>query len=135
MAASVITSATSRSRIDRARVWLESRGRAEEVLILGNSLGAANELARICAKGNGAAFGWHRLTLTQLAASATSSALAECGLASISQIGTEAIVARLVHRMRTDGRIGVFEPIAPMPGFPRAMASVITELRLARLPP
>ena len=59
----------------------------------------------------------------------------ERGLASISQTGTEAMVARLVHRMRMDGRIGSFQPIAQMPGFPRAIAAVITELRLARLSP
>ena len=54
-------------RIGRARAWLESRVHAEEVLVVGATLDAANELARRVAKEKGAAFGWHRLTLPQLA--------------------------------------------------------------------
>jgi hypothetical protein len=37
------------------------------VLIVGATPDAANELARKVAKEKGAAFGWHRLTLPQLA--------------------------------------------------------------------
>jgi ATP-dependent helicase/nuclease subunit B len=87
MSATVVTSVASRSRIDRARAWLETRDAAEEVLILGANLNAANELVRGLAKTRGAAFGWHRLTLAQLAANIASPALTERGLASISQIG------------------------------------------------
>jgi hypothetical protein len=94
MTTTVVTSVGSLSRIDRARAWLETRADAEEVLILGASLGAANELARGLAKTKGAAFGWHRLTLAQLAANIASPVLTERGLASISHIGAEATVAR-----------------------------------------
>jgi ATP-dependent helicase/nuclease subunit B len=135
MPATVITSVSSRSRIDRARAWLQARDAAEEVLILGASLGAANELARNLAKTKGAVFGWHRLTLAQLAANVALPLLTERRLASIGQIGTEAMVARLVHRLRTEGQIGRFEPIAKTPGFSRAIAAVISELRLAQLSP
>jgi hypothetical protein len=69
MPATLVTSVRSRSRLDRARRWLQARDAADEVLILGASLGAANELARSLAQTKGAAFGWHRLTLAQLAAS------------------------------------------------------------------
>ena len=105
------------------------------MLIVGASLGAANELARRLAKKKGSAFGWHRLTLAQLAANIALPKLTESGLASISPIGTEATVARLVHRLKSESRVGRFEPIADTPGFPRAIAAVITELRLARLSP
>ena len=135
MPATVVTSVSSRSRIDRARAWLQARDAAEEVLILGASLGAANELARSLVKTKGAAFGWHRLTLAQLAANVALPALTERKLAPISQIGTEVTVALLVHRLRTEGRIGGFEPIAKTPGLPRALAAVTTELRLAELSP
>jgi hypothetical protein len=133
MTATVVTSVGSLSRIDRARAWLETRDAAEEVLILGASLGAANELARSLAKTRGAAFGWHRLTLPQLAASIASPVLTERELASISQIGAEAAVARLLHRLRIERRLGRFQPIAHTPGFPRAITAVLTELRLAQL--
>jgi ATP-dependent helicase/nuclease subunit B len=133
MTTTVVTSVGSQSRIDRARAWLETRDHAEELLILGASLGAANELARSVAKRRGAAFGWHRLTLAQLAANIASPVLTERGLASISHIGAEATVARLLHRLRIERRLGRFQPIAHTPGFPRAITAVLTELRLARL--
>ena len=64
----IATSSVNYRRIRRARAWLESRVPAEEVLIIGASLDAANELARRVAEEKGAAFGWHRLTLPQVAA-------------------------------------------------------------------
>src|ERR1700730_16290893 len=133
MTTTVVTSVGSLSRIDRARTWLKTRDDAEEVLILGASLGAANELVRSLAKTRGAAFGWHRLTLAQLAANIASPALTERGLAPIRQLGAEATVARLLHRLRIEQALGRFQPIAHTPGFSLAIAAVLTELRLAQL--
>jgi hypothetical protein len=92
--------------LQRALAWLEGRLPAEEVLIVGATLDAVNELARRVAKERGAAFGWHRLTLSQLAAAIAAPALAARGLIPLSRVGTEAIVARLVHRLRTEGGLG-----------------------------
>ena len=63
MSANAIVSAANDRRIRRARAWLEGRLACEEVLIVGASPDAANELARSVATTKGAAFGWHRLTL------------------------------------------------------------------------
>ena len=57
-------------------MWLESRGRAEELLIVGATLDGANELAREVAKEKGVAFGWHRLSFSQLASAIAAPALA-----------------------------------------------------------
>jgi hypothetical protein len=46
MGFTVITSAAGLHRIALARDWLGARTPAEEILIIGASLGAANELAR-----------------------------------------------------------------------------------------
>ena len=135
MSAIAVISAVNQRRIRRARAWLEGRVPAEEVLIVGATLDAANELARRVAKERGAAFGWHRLTLSQLAAAIAAPALAARGLVPLSRVGTEAIVARLVHRLRAEGGLGRYHAVAATPGFPRAVAGVIAELRLARLPP
>jgi ATP-dependent helicase/nuclease subunit B len=67
MSAKAIVSATNDRRIGRARAWLEGRSAGEEVLIVGATPDAANELARSVATTKGAAFGWHRLTLSRLA--------------------------------------------------------------------
>jgi thiamine monophosphate synthase len=55
MSVHAVTSASHR-RIHRAQRWLENRAAAEEMLIIGASLDAANELARRIAKKKGAAF-------------------------------------------------------------------------------
>src|ERR1700720_2530362 len=105
MSATAVTSAVNHRRIRRARAWLESRELAEEVVIVGASLDAANELGRRVAKEKGAAFGWHRITLSQLAAAIAAPALATLGLVTLSRLGTEAIVARVVHRLKAEGEM------------------------------
>jgi hypothetical protein len=132
MSCVVFVSAASRVRIRRAEAWLESRTPAEELLILGATLGAANELARSVAKRKGAAFGWHRLTLPQLAIAIAAPVLAARGLTPLGRVGADAILARLVHRMNQEGRLSHYQSVSGTPGFPRAVASVIAELRLAR---
>jgi hypothetical protein len=133
VSAIVATSAVSHRRNRRARAWLESRVPAEEVLIIGASLDAANELARRVAEEKGAAFGWHRLTLPQLAAALAGPVLAERKLAPLSRLGAEAIVASVMHRLKARGGLGRYQPVGETPGFARAIAAVIAELRLARL--
>jgi ATP-dependent helicase/nuclease subunit B len=135
MSATAVTSAVNHRRIRRARAWLESRELAEEVVIVGASLDAANELGRRVAKEKGAAFGWHRITLSRLAAAIAAPALATLGLVTLSRLGTEAIVARVVHRLKAEGGLSRYHAVAATPGFPRAVAGVIAELRLAKSPP
>ena len=106
MSAIVATSVVNHRRIRRARAWLGSRVLAEEVLIIGASLDAANELSRRVLQEKGAAFGWHRLTLPQLAAAIAAPVLAERKLVPLSRLGTEAILARVVHRLKVEGRLG-----------------------------
>lgn len=135
MTATVIISVGARSRVERARAWLAARPRAEEVLILAANLEAASQLARNLARERGAGFGWHRLTLAQLAGMMALPALTERGLASISQLGSEAAVARLVHRLKSEEGLGRFGAVGNTPGLPRAIAGVIAELCLACLSP
>ena len=103
------------------------------MLIVGATPDAANELARKVTKEKGAAFGWHRVTLPQLAFAVAAPLLAARGLTALSRIGAGALVARLVHRMNAEGRLSHYRSVVTTPGFPRAIAGVITELRLARI--
>jgi ATP-dependent helicase/nuclease subunit B len=135
MATPVVTSVASRSRIERAREWLDARTAGEEVVILGANPGAANELARGLTVANGAAFGWHCLSIADIAANIALPVRAARTLASITRLGSEAMVARLVHRLKTENGLGRFGPVGDAPGLPRAIAGVIAELRLARLSP
>jgi ATP-dependent helicase/nuclease subunit B len=133
MGVHAVTSSAGHRRIHRAQRWLENRAAAEEVLIIGATLDAANGLARDVAKKKGAAFGWHRLTLPQSAFAIAAPILAARGLTPLNRIGTGALVARLVHRMNAEGRLRHYQSVAMTPGFPRAVAGVIAELRLARI--
>ena len=104
--------------------WLEGRG---EALVLGPSRAAADECARAaCAHG---LLGVHRATLGQLAAELAAPAIAERGLAPVTRLGMEAVAARVTDRLRREGRLAYFEPVADTPGFARALAATVGELR------
>ena len=133
MSANAIVSATNDRRIGCAAAWLEGRSAGEEVLIVGPTPDAANELVRSVATTKGAAFGWHRLTLSRIAFAVAAPVLAARRLTPLSRIGADAIAARLAHRMNAEGRLSHYQSVAATPGFPRAVAGVIAELRLERV--
>src|SRR5690349_3950643 len=107
-----------------AGVWLAGR---TEAVVLGPTRAAADELARaVCTAG---LLGLHRTTLGQLAAELAAPAIAGRGLAPVSQLGMEAVAARVVDRLRRAGKLAYFGPVAEMPGFARSLAATIAELR------
>jgi len=99
-----------------------------EILVLAPTRAAAHELA-LTAFERGCQ-GIHALTITQLAAHLAARSLAEAKLAPISQLGTEALANRIVHAARQANELNYFAPVAQTPGFPRAAAKTIAELRL-----
>ena len=131
----IVTSSASQSRIAQGRAWLEARVPAEEILVLAANADAANELVRDVALEKGAAFGWHRLSLPQFAAVLARPLLAERGMVPLGPLGVQAICARVVNRLTTQSALGRYANIAESPGFARAFAGVVTELRLAKLRP
>src|SRR6516225_202777 len=135
MNATACTSFASHRRIARARAWLMARAPAEELLIIGATLDATNELARAVAQTTGGAFGWHRFTLAQLTAALAAPTMAARGIVPAGRLGVEAIVCRAVHALSPGGALGRYACIAKAPGFPRAIASVLTEIRLAAVGP
>jgi RecB family exonuclease len=61
--------------------------------------------------------------------------MAILGLAPLSSLGVEAIAARVIHLERESQPFAYFEGVAAMPGFARALARTLGELRLARVAP
>ena len=59
--------------------------------------------------------------------------MADRGLAPLTPLGLEAVAARIVYQARTENQIEYFKPVAAFPGFPRALARTLAELRLARV--
>jgi len=126
----VIVSSSASARLDAARRFLGGRPPASEQVIVGASRGAADDLARAIAREAGATFGLARFSLTELAARAAAG-LAGARRVPGTQAGAEAVAARAVFDARTAGELAYFEPVSSMPGFPKALARTVHELRLA----
>jgi hypothetical protein len=108
----VVTSAAGHHRIARCRDWLKARAPAEEILIIGTTPGAANELARSIAQERRASFGYHRLTLAQLASALARPVLAAQRLAAL---GIQAVANRAIHRLSEAGGLGRYAKLTNGP--------------------
>lgn len=78
-----------------------------------------------------ATFGWHRLTLGQLALRLAEPVLWARGLVVANRTSLQALVVRMLARAADLGR---FEPLRATPGFPLALLDTLTELRGAGVP-
>jgi hypothetical protein len=105
------------------------------VWLVGASRGAVDDLARSIAAQAGASIGLHRFSLTQLAVRLAAPVLAEQGLAPVTYLGTEAVAARATFEAQRDAALAYFAPVARTPGFPRALARTLQEIRLAQVDP
>ncbi len=111
--------------------WLDSLDGPREVLILGSTRAAADELARALTLNSQGRLGLHRWTPAQLAAALATPELAKAGVAPLSRLGLEALAARASYRSRETETPGYFAPVSGMPGFSRSLASTLLDLRLA----
>lgn len=125
----LIHSSSNATILRVAAEWLAEQ---PEALIVAASRAAADELVwRAADRGF---LGIHRLTLTQLAAAVAAERIAAQGLAPLSRLAVEALAARVTGSVRKAGKLGYFDPVADAPGFARALASTLAELRLAGIP-
>jgi hypothetical protein len=81
-----------------------------------------------------ATFGLHRFRLTQLAARLALVRLAANGIAPGSAVGAEALAVRAAYEATTHNQLQYFAPVASFPGFGRATAATVSELRAAGVP-
>jgi ATP-dependent helicase/nuclease subunit B len=131
----IVESPWASARLDAARAFLEAFPPATEVLIVGASREAADDLARDVTRRGGVSFGLHRYSLPQLAARLALADLAGGGLTPASALGAEAIAARVGFETLEAGALRYFAPVARFPGFARALAATLAELRLAGIGP
>jgi ATP-dependent helicase/nuclease subunit B len=129
----VWVSASADDRLSRARDAVRALAPATRILIVGASRGAADDFARDIAASSAATFGLQRLSLTQLAARSAILPLASEGVAPSTWLGAEAVAARAVFEARHHSSLEYFGPVADTPGFPRALAQTVQELRLAHV--
>ncbi len=101
-----------------------------EVLLLSSTRTAADELLRnICAQ-SGSVFGVHRFTVPQLAIEVATPRLVQRTQTVLGGVAVDALAARAVYTCKKQNELSWFEPVSHTPGFFRALASTITELRL-----
>src|SRR5271170_6393712 len=125
----IIISARSAERVAAARAWLEAQPPATEVLVIASVKEAADDLVRAFAVSRGAMLGVHRLTLNRLIGLLAAAELAAAGLAPADGLAAEAVAARAVFRLASSGALAYFEPVLNQPGFSRALARTLIELR------
>jgi ATP-dependent helicase/nuclease subunit B len=130
----LLTSSSSQIRLTAATSFLLDIPSGQEALIVAASRGAADDLARDAARRRGASFGWHRFSLLQLAARLAMAELARRGRSPSSPLGAEAVAARAIFDVIENGELTYFSPVVRTPGFPRALARTLGELRLAGVP-
>ncbi|HEY4360431.1 MAG TPA: PD-(D/E)XK nuclease family protein [Bryobacteraceae bacterium] len=87
------------------------------------------------ANGDRGSLGLHRATLTQWAATLARPAMAERGLVPLSGLGLEAVAARVVHRVNLGRQLKYYSPVSSLPGFARALARTLGDLRMAGVTP
>src|SRR5205823_4281146 len=97
----------------------------------GASRGAVDDLARSIAIEKGATFGLHRLSFTQLAARLAALQLASSDRTPATTLGHEAVATRATFEADKDEALEYFSPVARTPGFAKALARTLMELRLA----
>jgi ATP-dependent helicase/nuclease subunit B len=130
-----IQSASAALRLAAAADVIRSSAFPNPVTVVGASRGAADDLVRRIARERTSTVGFTRLSLTQLAARVAAARLATAGLAPSTGLGAEAVAARAAFEARRDDRLRYFAPVADTPGFPRAIARTIGELRAVSASP
>ncbi len=129
----VVISTSAAARLDEAARFVRGYPPSTEILIVSASRGAADDFARDLARTR-ATFGVHRFSFSQLAAKIAVRYLAANGRLPATSLAGEALAARASFEAASAGRLSYFEPVAALPGFPRAAARTLDELRQANVP-
>jgi ATP-dependent helicase/nuclease subunit B len=130
----IISSSSASARLSAARAFIDRFPPATELMIVAATRGAADDFARDLARRR-ATFGFHRFSLVELAARAAALAAAAAGRVPGTHTNAEAMAARVTFDAAAAGDLPYFGSVASMPGFAKALARTVYELRLAGADP
>ena len=130
-----MASASAAVRLAEVEDFLASLPAGAEKLVVAPTREAADDFARAFSQRRRASLGLHRASLVELVVKLAMPALTARGLVPATALGLDAIAARVVARVRTDGGLSYVEPIAGRPGFRRALLRTLRDVRLASLGP
>lgn len=129
----VFVSPSAADRIAFASRTLSELPASATVLVIGPSLEASSHVARAAAIDRPATYGTVRTTFALYVGSLARPVLAKRGLVVASSLTLEAVAARLARDAQD--ALGPFHKVAKTPGFSRALARTLAELRLAKIAP
>ena len=127
----LVVSPSAAERVSRAHTHVAEHAASEDVLIVGATRSAADELAAAVAMARGGLFGVSRASFHELVLRLALPGLARQGVSPTGGLGAEAVVTRATFEAATEGTLQYFGPVAGLPGFPRAAARTLGELQLA----
>jgi ATP-dependent helicase/nuclease subunit B len=131
----VVCSTSSAHRRGAGMSFLAAAAPSHDIFVLAATRGAADDLVREAARTVPATMAWHRFSVLQFAARIAIEALAAQQRVPSTPLGAEAVASRAILGAIHDDRLGYFGPVARTPGFPRALARTLSELRLAGVEP
>lgn len=131
----VLESPSASERLDAAREFVRQFPAGSELLLIGATREAIDDFARELSLATTATFGLHRFSITQFAARLAADGLARQHLAPATFLGAEATAARAAFEASCRGVLKYFPPVVGRPGFSRALAATVSELRLKRVEP
>ena len=120
-----------RERLQAAGRFVASYGPSTELLLIGSTRESLDDFVRSELASGGATFGLHRFSLMQLASHLGAGAMAAAQRAPATLLGMEAVAARAAFEAEARNEMPRFTAVAHYPGFPRALAATLVELRLA----
>ena len=119
------------ARLVQARRWLAGQDSAANLLVVAGSPTGARDFIHAALADRPAVLGWRYTSLTMGARELATGALAGGGLVPILGAAREAVVARVLARLRASGGLGRYEVVADTPGLARAIAATVDELGMA----
>lgn len=130
------------ARLDKVRARLDAHPSGQELVLLGPSRGALDDLVRSIVVRRGALFGLHRKTLAGWSVELSAAKLADEGRAIAPPLSLDAAVLGAITRATEAdelrylvGESGQRDAVVRAPTFPRTLLSTLLDLRSAGLPP
>ncbi|MFQ5599609.1 MAG: PD-(D/E)XK nuclease family protein, partial [Candidatus Krumholzibacteriia bacterium] len=118
-------------RREAARDFVRSFSPGTELLLIGATREAVDDLVQQIVLETGATFGLQRFSFMQLASFLAASELASAGRAPATALGTQAVAARAAFLAQQQAQIQRFTRVSHFPGFAPTLAATLNDLRLA----